>query len=345
VSDRNLIAHRKEKMAYIRKLRDKWQVVIRRKNYPNISKVFIQKSLANKWAKETELAMEKEQFEDLSTASSTLLKSLLQRYRDEITSKKKSARSETYRLNWLIRHKISDVSLTRLKSKDLYDLRSELTELDKAPATIKHYLTLLANVWNVAQRQWGINLPVNSPFKFFKFGKINNQRERILTHREYQDLLAACSGSRLNALSDVVKFAYQTGARFNEIKSLKRLDVNFIKKICTFRDTKNGEDRTIALSDESLSILKIYPFGDIFFNFDYDFFYEEFVKARKKADLNDFRFHDLRACAITNMFLSGMNISQVAHQSGHKTWSQLKRYTRIKATDLVDQINNIVVIK
>ena len=310
MSDRYLIAHRKEKMAYIRKLRDKWQVVIRRKNYPNISKVFIQKSLANKWAKETELAMEKEQFEDLS-----------------------------------IRHKISDVTLTRLKSKDLYDLRSELTELDKAPATIKHYLTLLANVWNVAQRQWGINFPVNSPFKFFKFGKINNQRERILTHREYQDLLAACIGSRLNALSDVVKFAYQTGARFNEIKSLKRLDVNFIKKICTFRDTKNGEDRTIALSDESLSILKKYPFGDIFFNFDYDFFYEEFVKARKKADLNDFRFHDLRACAITNMFLSGMNISQVAHQSGHKTWSQLKRYTRIKATDLVDQINNIVVIK
>lgn len=35
-------------MATIRKLRDKWQVIIRRKNYPNISKVFIQKSLANK---------------------------------------------------------------------------------------------------------------------------------------------------------------------------------------------------------------------------------------------------------------------------------------------------------
>ena len=71
-------------MATIRKLRDKWQVIIRRKNYPNISKVFIQKSLANKWAKETELAMEKEQFEDLSTESSTLIKYLLMRYRDEI---------------------------------------------------------------------------------------------------------------------------------------------------------------------------------------------------------------------------------------------------------------------
>ena len=164
-------------MATIRKLRDKWQVIIRRKNYPNISKVFIQKSLANKWAKETELAMEKEQFEDLSTASSTLLKSLLMRYRDEITSKKKSARSETYRLNWLIRHKISDVTLTRLKSKDLYDLKAELTEQGKADATIKHYLTLLANVWQVALRQWGINLPVNSPFKFIKLGK-NKQPKR-----------------------------------------------------------------------------------------------------------------------------------------------------------------------
>ena len=305
-------------MATIRKLRDKWQVIIRRKNYPNISKVFIQKSLANKWAKETELAMEKEQFEDLSTASSTLLKSLLMRYRDEITSKKKSARSETYRLNWLIRHKISDVTLTRLKSKDLYDLKAELTEQGKADATIKHYLTLLANVWQVALRQWGINLPVNSPFKF-----------------------QHCENSRLNALSDLVKFAYQTGARFNEIKTLKRLDVDFNKKICTFRDTKNGEDRTIALANESLDILRKYPFGDVFFNFDYDFFYEEFVKAKKKAALEDFRFHDLRACAITNMFLSGMNISQVAHQSGHKTWSQLKRYTRIKAEDLVTQVNNI----
>ena len=52
-----------------------------RQGFPkNLDKVFIQKSLANKWAKETELAMEKEQFEDLSTASSTLLKSFIEKY-------------------------------------------------------------------------------------------------------------------------------------------------------------------------------------------------------------------------------------------------------------------------
>jgi len=38
--------------------------------------------------------MEKEQFDDLTTASETMLKTLLTRYRDEITVKKKEARSK-----------------------------------------------------------------------------------------------------------------------------------------------------------------------------------------------------------------------------------------------------------
>lgn len=329
-------------MATIRKLRDKWQVIIRRKNYPNISKVFTQKSLANNWAKETELAMEKEQFDDLTTASETMLKTLLMRYRDEMTVKKKGARSETYRLNWLIRHKIADTTLTRLRSKDLYDLKSELTEQNKKPATIKHYLTLLSNVWSVSQKVWGINMPQNSPFKHIVQDKISNQRERILTKKEYSDLLATAEDSKMLQLVDIIKFLYQSAARLGELQKLERKDVDFNKCTCTFRNTKNTEDRTIALSDESLEILRKYPFGDRFFNIDYNSFYEEFVKARNKAKLIDFRAHDLRACAITNMFLSGMTISQVSHQSGHRTWSQLKRYTRIKAEDLVGKINNVV---
>lgn len=329
-------------MATIRKLREKWQVIVRRKNYPNISKVFTQKSLANQWAKETELAMEKEQFDDLTTASETMLKTLLMRYRDEITVKKKGARSETYRLNWLIRHKISEATLTRLKSKDLYNLKSELSEQNKKPATIKHYLTLLSNVWTVSHKVWGINVPQNSPFNHIVQDKINNQRERILTKQEYSDLLEASSQSKMIQIVDIIKFLYQSGARLGEVQKLQRKDVDFNKCTCTFRNTKNSEDRTIALSDDTLALLKKYPFGDTFFAIDYNSFYEEFVKARNKAKLIDFRAHDLRACAITNMFLSGMTISQVAHQSGHKTWSQLKRYTRIKAEDLVSQINNVV---
>ena len=53
----------------------------------------------------------------------------------------------------------------------------------------------------------------------------------------------------------------------------------------------------------------------------------------RKAGITNFRFHDLRACFCTNALLSGWTIPQVAAVSGHKDWSQLKRYARIKADD------------
>ena len=41
------------------------------------------------------------------------------------------------------------------------------------------------------------------------------------------------------------------------------------------------------------------------------------------------------------MLLSGMDQSSVAVISGHKSWSQLKRYSRIKPTDLLEKVNNV----
>jgi len=53
----------------------------------------------------------------------------------------------------------------------------------------------------------------------------------------------------------------------------------------------------------------------------------------------------LRACFCTNALLNGWSIAEVSTVSGHKDWSQLKRYTRIKAEDLLEKINNVVNLK
>ena len=37
-----------------------------------------------------------------------------------------------------------------------------------------------------------------------------------------------------------------------------------------------------------------------------------------------------------------MTIAQVSFLTGHRDWSQLKRYTRIKPEDLLEKINNVV---
>ena len=79
-------------MATIRKQRGKWQVIIRKKDYPNISKVFIEKRTANKWAKQVETEMERGIFEDFTKAHSIIVRDLLVKYQKEITPKKKECR-------------------------------------------------------------------------------------------------------------------------------------------------------------------------------------------------------------------------------------------------------------
>ena len=108
----------------------------------------------------------------------------------------------------------------------------------------------------------------------------------------------------------------------------------------TFVD-KNGEDRTIPLSNECIKILKRYPFGDTFFPIKYRDYYDEFRRICKVAELANFTTHDLRSCAIVNMLKSGMNIAEVRVISGHKSLSQFQRYARIKPSDLLDKINQV----
>ena len=64
-----------------------------------------------------------------------------------------------------------------------------------------------------------------------------------------------------------------------------------------------------------------------------------------KAKIENFRFHDLRAYFCTNALLSGMSIPEVAALSNHQDWASLKRYSRIKPTDLLVKVNKIINLK
>jgi integrase len=57
--------------------------------------------------------------------------------------------------------------------------------------------------------------------------------------------------------------------------------------------------------------------------------------ALKNAQIDDFHFHDLRHEAVSRLFERGMNPMEVAAVSGHKTLQMLKRYTHLKAEDLL----------
>ncbi len=67
-----------------------------------------------------------------------------------------------------------------------------------------------------------------------------------------------------------------------------------------------------------------------------------FASAFKKVGINDLHFHDLRREATSRFFERGFTLVEVSTITGHKTLTMLKRYTALRAEDLVKRIGERV---
>ena len=331
-------------MAHLKKRKNgKWTAEIRQPDNKYISKTFLKKSNASNWAREVEYQLDKQQYEDFSDSARLTLGDLIMRYRDEITPTKKGSACEGHKLNLMLRHKIAKCRLLELKAKNIFDFKNDI-RINRKPATINKYIHYIYTIWETAKVQWDIALPSRNPASLVSKEKIKTKIDRILSPDEYRDLLIAASKSNLPFLADIIEFAYITAMRFGEITKLEVKDIDFHKSIAKLLDTKNGEDRAVPLTKRALEICNKYRFRNALFDIKRDQFRHYYEQACRRAKIKDFRFHDLRACAITNLFLRGWSIAEVSVVSGHKTWSELKRYTRIQPSDLVKKINKEVAV-
>ncbi|MEE3023563.1 MAG: site-specific integrase, partial [SAR324 cluster bacterium] len=110
-------------------------------------------------------------------------------------------------------------------------------------------------------------------------------------------------------------------ARDMELRGLKKADVNTFKKEITFRDTKNGTNRTVKLIGDSVKLLnklqadpRYHDSDNVFAsaknpNRPYDI-RVPFKKALEKAGITDFNFHDLRHCVTS--FLVELKVPESA---------------------------------
>ena len=63
-----------------------------------------------------------------------------------------------------------------------------------------------------------------------------------------------------------------------------------------------------------------------------------FDRARRRAGVSGFRFHDLRHEATTRLFELGLSSAEVQSVTGHKTAAMLARYTHLQAVDLAKKL-------
>lgn len=65
------------------------------------------------------------------------------------------------------------------------------------------------------------------------------------------------------------------------------------------------------------------------------------TQALRAARISGLRFHDLRHEAVSRLVEAGLNDQEVAAISGHKSMQMLKRYTHLRAEDLVARLDRI----
>ena len=155
-------------------------------------------------------------------------------------------------------------------------------------------------------------------------------RVRWLTVEEEQKLIDCAA----RHLVPIIRFAVDSGGRLSEILGLDWRKVELEHKRVRFVDTKNGEDRTVRLSDRAWATLANLGPKEKGPVFTYRGRPTESVKAafnsaRKKAGLSDVRFHDLRHTFASRLVQGGVPLYDVMHLMGHKSLDMVQLYSHL----------------
>jgi integrase len=322
-------------MASFRYRSNQWQARVRRKGYPDETKSFVTRQDAEKWARSIEADIDKGQFINVSEAQRTTLGDLIERYLVEVTPLMKGASEDTIRLKAIMRKPISRWSMANLSATRIAAYRDDrLNEV--GAGTVIRELAYLSAIINHARREWGINVP--NPVQMVRKPQSPQARARVLTDEEVAKLLQSLEpiGRRSHWTKPAVQLALATAMRRGELLSLRWEHIDLTGRTAFLPDTKNGDSRTVPLSSVAVQVLEQLPrhISGVVIPVEFFTLDAAFKRARKRAGLDDVRFHDLRRTAITRMAEKLPNLIELAAVSGHKSLMVLKRYYRPKVQDL-----------
>lgn len=154
----------------------KWQVKVRRKGQKSISKTFLLKSLAQQWAREVEIKIDKGAFESTESAENAIFSDLLHKYWEEVVQYQKSANVTIYILNkWIILFSGKRmIDMTTSSFKEYKELRLKKVKGD----TIRKELLLLKRFFDYSMNEWQIYLPKGNPLTPISLPKKSKSREK-----------------------------------------------------------------------------------------------------------------------------------------------------------------------
>ena len=232
-------------------------------------------------------------------------------------------------------HEIDTMAVEQFKRKRLSTIRPVKGKRVKEaraikPGTVNRGLAILKNIFNKAiawEKFHGKN-----PVVGVKMLNEGSGRLRYLEKEEVVNLLANCEGF----LKPAVIIALNTGMRFSEQFNLKWNQIDFHRNIIHLYQTTNKTKREVFMNDQvknALVSIKKHPKSS------YVFVYKNgerirdirkhWFKALEKANIQDFRWHDLRHTFASHLVMSGVDLMTVKELLGHKSLNMTLRYSHL----------------
>ncbi len=318
----------------------RYRAQVRRKGHPQQSEYFARRKDAKAWIRKIEMELDAGRFLFDGASKKRTVSDLIERYEADILPEKKSRRDQRQQLVvW--RELIGHEKLLSLSSATLMEARRRIagrtTRYGKpvSNATVNRYLAVLSHVLNIAENQY--QWISENPMRRVPLLKEAQGRDRVLSDAEIQRLLDACAELKDSRLEVIVLMALTSAMRRGEIMNLTWDRVFLDEGIVKIEEPKNGERRTAtvlpevvnrlsALQDEEGRIGYLFPNKTLTGPWD---FKKTWQKVVQRADLKDFRFHDLRHTAATMIAKSGGSVPQIAAVLGHKSFKMASRYAHL----------------
>lgn len=270
---------------------------------------------------------------------------IISTYISEILPRKrpKTQINQRHQLEFWSKH-LGDMNIADIKPLDIIKIRRLIQGSD---STKNIYMAALRHLFTIAIREFG----ATNENPILKVSNLKNPRGRVryLSDEERKNLLIATEESSNRYLHLVVLLALTTGARKMEIMNLTWSDIDIDKKMIYFRETKNGEVRTLPIVHKVGEFLLehfknsktslIFPSArnlkrpiDI---------RSPFAQALKCAGIVNFHFHDLRHSCASYLVMNGASLNEIAEVLGHKSLNMVKRYAHLSTSHISKVVNSM----
>lgn len=331
-----------------------YHVEVRLRGHPPQRHCCRTKTAAKKWIQDTEAVIRDGRFKSQSASRKHTVSDLIDRFAEYCLPKDPKYYVKKVQLLQRWKEELGNLYLADLSPSHIAQVRDKmLNEATskkslRSPSTVNRYIAAFSKALSVAVKEWGW-ISENPALKISK-PKEGRGRDRYLSLEEKNRLLEACRSSSNPFLYPIVHLALLTGMRYGEIVKLKWGDINEDLRFVTIHETKNGDTRTIPLTDDMLEVFQRISklgktAGQIFTSHKLKptkhpiSIRKSFATALKIAGIDSFRFHDLRHTAASHMAMGGATQGELMAILGHRSPSMTRRYGHYNQNHLEKVMN------